>query len=193
MVSKLGRPKNLKDISGMRFGRVVVLDYAGNIKGRAHWNCLCDCGNTAILKSKSLVNGDTRSCGCLGVESRKIPYGESAINKTILAYKASAAKRGYSWELSREQFLELTQDTCAYCGSPPTNYMGENSNCQNGGYTYNGIDRVNNDKGYSIENCVPCCGTCNKAKGVLHGRKFLSWIKQVYEYQYGVQNNGETT
>lgn len=49
-----------KDIVGQRFGRLVVLSYAGKSK----WNCQCDCGNTTISLGESLKKGLTKSCGC---------------------------------------------------------------------------------------------------------------------------------
>ena len=57
----------MKDLTGLRFGMLVVESRAEDIKpGRPSWNCRCDCGNTARISSTALTktNG-TRSCGCL--------------------------------------------------------------------------------------------------------------------------------
>jgi hypothetical protein len=43
-----------------------------------------------------------------------------------------------------------------------------------------GIDRVDSNKGYTIDNCVPCCKTCNLAKAELSQRDFLDWVRKVY-------------
>jgi hypothetical protein len=51
-----------------------------------------------------------------------------------------------------------------------------------GNYTYNGLDRVNNSKGYTRTNVVPCCIICNNAKRTLSLSEFLEWIGQVYEH-----------
>ncbi len=57
----------LKDIGGVRFGRVVVTSRAGNTpQGQATWNCQCDCGLTTIARGADLRNGHTTSCGCYG-------------------------------------------------------------------------------------------------------------------------------
>ena len=58
------------DLSGQRFGRLVVAEYLGPycIEGKptgAAWLCLCDCGNEKIVRSGSLLHGNTRTCGCL--------------------------------------------------------------------------------------------------------------------------------
>lgn len=49
------------DITGRRFGRLVILGYAS--KGR--WRCVCDCGTVKPVKRYRLTNQQTRSCGCL--------------------------------------------------------------------------------------------------------------------------------
>lgn len=54
------------NLLGERFGNLVVIEEAPNKSyGRTAWFCQCDCGNTAIVGTKELRNGDTQSCGCL--------------------------------------------------------------------------------------------------------------------------------
>jgi hypothetical protein len=55
--------------AGQRFGRLVVVDRAPSRDGRRVYNCLCDCGTMAAILGSPLVNGRTRSCGCLRRES----------------------------------------------------------------------------------------------------------------------------
>lgn len=66
--------------------------------------------------------------------------------------KSSAKKRGYAWELSRPQFEEVINNTCYYCDGIASK-------------TGSGIDRLDNCKGYVLENCVSCCRECNRLKG----------------------------
>lgn len=56
-----------KDLTGMKFGRLTVIERAENKNGRVHWNCTCDCGNTCVVMSKHLISGHTQSCGCLNL------------------------------------------------------------------------------------------------------------------------------
>lgn len=59
-------PKNAKDITGQRFGRLVALGPIGRNKNRdIIWLCQCDCGNFTKNHPRSLRNGATKSCGCL--------------------------------------------------------------------------------------------------------------------------------
>ena len=58
-----------KDLSGKRFGKVLVIErnFASQKGGHAMWDCVCDCGNTFVARSNNLLNGHTTSCGfCAG-------------------------------------------------------------------------------------------------------------------------------
>lgn len=54
----------------------------------------------------------------------------------------------------------------------------------NGAFTYNGIDRLNNDEGYTVENTVTCCSVCNRAKHTMGFEAFRAWIARVYTHIY---------
>ena len=69
-------PKKI-DLTNHRFGRLVVIEQAENIhtpNGRSHvaWKCKCDCGNEVIVRSDTLRNGHTTSCGCKQQENRAL-------------------------------------------------------------------------------------------------------------------------
>lgn len=53
------------DMTGQRFGRLVVTARAGSRRGRAIWRCLCDCGESHHVAGMYLKAGKSRSCGCL--------------------------------------------------------------------------------------------------------------------------------
>jgi hypothetical protein len=56
------------------------------------------------------------------------------------------------------------------------------ANNSNGNYIYTGIDRVNNSRGYEIDNVTSCCWDCNNKKRTMTKEDFFSWVKSVYEY-----------
>lgn len=60
-----------RDLTGMSFGRLTVIDLHGlsPTSGRLLWDCLCDCGGRTLTLTSSLLRGHTRSCGCLRVEA----------------------------------------------------------------------------------------------------------------------------
>lgn len=47
----------------------------------------------------------------------------------------------------------------------------------------NGIDRLDSEKGYVKENCVPCCWDCNRMKQTLTEQQFLKKVEQIYNYR----------
>ena len=71
--------RKLIDLTGQRFGRLVVLCEAGRKHKHPLWMCQCDCGEIHYCLSSSLRSGRTRSCGCLNREqrSRNKTHGQS--------------------------------------------------------------------------------------------------------------------
>lgn len=60
------------DLAGQRFGRLVAIEVAGRDKaGRVTWLCACDCGKRAVVESRNLRRGTSRSCGCLRRETAR--------------------------------------------------------------------------------------------------------------------------
>jgi len=169
-----------KDETGNRFGKLVVLKHVKTDYRGWHWLCQCDCGNQTVVVGGELRRGTTYGCGC----NRIIyPKGEAASRETFSLYKKNAKKRGIDWQLTLNEFLELTQGTCHYCGAKPTNeYIGTRLN---GSYIYNGIDRKNNDLGYTKENTVSCCKRCNFAKRDASYRDFVDYLDRLVSYRAG--------
>lgn len=54
----------IRDLTGTRYGRLVVQSLASSSRSGARWTCLCDCGGTKIIRASSLHAGFTISCGC---------------------------------------------------------------------------------------------------------------------------------
>lgn len=112
--------------------------------------------------------------------------GISGFNQVYLRYKRRAKERGYNWDLSKNEAMSLFISNCYYCNIRPKQIQRiSNKECTPNGlkhaeFKYNGIDRYNNAKGYSIANCVTCCKTCNRAKDVMSYRQFIRWIKLVH-------------
>lgn len=161
------------EVIGKRYGRLIIEDeYKRHINGRSilFLKVKCDCGNTKEVRKEKVLRGDTKSCGCLQKASRKnlgakrkLPYGEASFNECYVAYKASAKRRGYRFDLTKEQFREIITQPCIYCGESLT--QRRKAPIQgNGDFEYTGIDRYDNSKGYVLENCVPCCKKCNRIK-----------------------------
>jgi hypothetical protein len=106
------------------------------------------------------------------------PSGESAFNQLFYSYKKSASERGYSWELSKDEFREITTQSCHYCGAEPVIKFHATTGT-NGHYYGNGVDRIDNRSGYMIGNVRPCCKQCNIAKGILSEQDFYEWVMRI--------------
>ena len=170
---------------GERFGRLVVIKAVGSEYAGIMWECICDCGKSIIVSSAELTGGHYKSCGCLKKEcavewgrdtqthNKSKGYGVASFNSTYSRYRQQAKTAGREFALNKEQFREITQQNCYYCGCEP-NQIARSAKAH-GSYIYNGIDRVDSSRGYFIDNVVPCCANCNYAKRHYNQEDFLRW------------------
>ncbi len=168
----------IKDQTGIISGKLTAVKFSGKYtkSGNAIWECICECGNTTLLASGHLTSKHVKSCGCAG----SLPKGVSSFKRILRIYKKGAIKRKISWYLSDKNFTTLTKGNCHYCGQIPS--MSIKADRANGEYIYNGIDRMNNLKAYTIKNCVSCCNQCNKAKAAIDYDDFIKWINKLITY-----------
>ncbi len=151
----------------------------------SYWKCRCECGTKKIIGGGHLKNDSIKSCGCLQKEmhdKRRLPKGVAARNAIIYYHKISAKKRNIEQALTDEQIIAIHKENCHYCGAPPSNIYHPPG--ANGTYIYSGIDRVDNTKGYTMDNVAPCCSTCNIMKKGLPVDIFLGTANRIYEHQY---------
>lgn len=113
-----------------------------------------------------------------GKNGKRLGVGEAAFNHLFDSYARKGIERGYSFELKEDEFRKLTKENCHYCGKEPSNIWKKK--LYNGFYIYNGIDRKDNSKGYTIDNCVACCGMCNISKHHHGYEEYKEWIKRSY-------------
>jgi hypothetical protein len=104
--------------------------------------------------------------------------GEAAFNRVIGRYKARALELKFEYSLTPDEARSLFEADCYYCGVSPINIS---SGIVNGEYIYNGIDRKDNNKGYTKTNSVTCCIDCNIRKSDLDYLLFIDWISTVYK------------
>lgn len=61
----MGYSRKKLDLTGHRYGKLMVLAPAANVGGRTAWLCRCDCGREVVARTNRLRSGHTSSCGCL--------------------------------------------------------------------------------------------------------------------------------
>jgi len=176
------RAGNFKDLTGLTFGNWFVIGPCEIRKSKlgksvSFWLCRCLCGREQFVRGAQIVYGSSTQCKWCG--SRKLPFGESARRTVLEQYKREAKERGFSWNLSEKQFDSLTKNDCFYCGIIPSNIR---TLPDMSFFSYSGIDRVDNTRGYEVDNVVSCCKICNRAKDKMPQVEFLSWAKRVVKY-----------
>lgn len=86
-------------------------------------------------------------------------YQRTCLSARLYMIKYNARDRGYEFALSDSEAKSLVGGACHYCGHMPEDRL-------------NGIDRVDNKKGYTLDNCVSACAECNNGKGCLDAVTF---------------------
>ncbi len=163
---------NMSDYRGLKFNRLLIKRIKRNTLGKVYFWCWCDCGNKKWIDYSNLKTGNTKSCGCMVLESRrarKQPDEEIRLSVITRYYRKNAKDRGIRWKLTRETARYVLSKPCTYCGHKGTPFIG--------------IDRADNSQAYTEENCVPCCETCNRAKLKMTIHDFDDWIVRVYRHR----------
>jgi hypothetical protein len=173
-----------QDLTGKKFNRLTALERSYTKGSKLYWKCVCECGKIVIVRGNGLVTGNNKSCGCImddyhsGKLKRKPmkrqPFGVTAFNCLYCVYRHGAKTRDLEFKLDKDVFKKLTSSNCFNCGRTPSNIFREERSI--GYYKYNGVDRKNSNKGYTVSNCVPCCFKCNFGKKDYTQKEFDKWI-----------------
>ncbi len=168
------------NLAGQKIGILIVLYWNNEFK---KWNCRCGCGKEVLKETSALRRriGGKKSCGCqaYGYLHQKKPDFQAQKNHIFNSYRCGARKRNIDFSLDKTIFFGLINKNCHYCNieaDKTCNYIGYESN-----FRYNGIDRVNNKEGYTVDNCVPCCTFCNLSKNDFDFESWKTWIKRVHD------------
>jgi hypothetical protein len=164
--------------------KAQILDRKRHGKKRADSTLCLDCGNPLTPESQAKGKHERLLRRCVPcyeklqkVEQERKPRernykAEAFTNKHVIwnHYVKGAKKRGIHFTLPKKRFESLITQPCFYCAYQK---QGE----------VNGIDRVDNNKGYVEENVVSCCQTCNEAKGTQHPQEFIDKLQAIQQYR----------
>jgi hypothetical protein len=115
IIIKDGKPSTRvwrEDLTGSRYGRLVVVKFDGNRGRRRYWECLCDCGKISYCEGGNLKAGQIGSCGCLEREltsARKKSHGES--------YSRGRSKEYRTWNDIKTRCYNPKSKSYSYYGA----------------------------------------------------------------------------
>lgn len=156
----------MKDLTGQRFGRLTVLSEnpIRTAQGKRRWNCICDCGNQRVVVQNSLVSNLTKSCGCLKIEKSiaNLPVDVSGDKNPNFRHGHRWDRLYTTWCNMKKRCYNPSATFYEYYGGRGITVCDEWINdfqafydwAVSNGYQDNlEIDRIDNDKGYSPNNC----------------------------------------
>lgn len=173
------------DKLGHKQGHLTAVKFEGVWNRTAYWLCECVCGKTRTVPTtylKDIPQYANISCGCKNLKSPSFRSDSANILfKVYSAYKSDAKKRQLPFELDKYETIKLIQNPCTYCGDPASNTAVHRTTHEV--FNYNGIDRVDNTKGYTCDNVVPCCATCNRMKMTKTIEGFFEHVSKIYKHR----------
>lgn len=144
---------NVIDLTGKRFGRLVVIKRMKNSKGgKAMWMCRCDCGNKTIVPTCNLNNGHSRSCGCMTAESaskRNRTHGDR--HTRLYGIWTNMKTRCTNGNCNRSRYYH--EKGISVCEEWELYENFKKWSLENGYNDSLTLDRIDNSKGYEPSNC----------------------------------------
>lgn len=104
------RGELISDLTGRRFGRLVVTRFDGRRKRDAYWECVCDCGTVRSVHGGNLRAGNTTSCGCFLAEVIRRPQRHGH------ARKHDFSPEYHSWSSMIQRCTNPKRDHFKYYG-----------------------------------------------------------------------------
>ena len=152
-----------------------------------HAYLTCDCGSSYSIKLTNTLknNGNFMCRQCYAIRDSANFDKHWGYKSAYQRIKKDAASADRVFEIKVDDFRYLCQQNCYYCDSTPSNlitYRGKNSFTFRY-FMYSGLDRLNNDIGYTRQNVVPCCIICNRAKNSMPFKDFIDWLNRLTDYR----------
>ena len=170
--AKVLTDKQLKYL-GKTFGAITVVDLHEVKKYRAYFKGICNrCNSETVVRADHLLNNPKSCTNCVDDLQKEIAHAKypphlTKYNSKLYMYKLNAKLSERVFELTKDEFTNILKSDCIYCGKQEAF----------------GVDRIDNLKGYTLENSVPCCRMCNQMKHIFHKDAFLKQVELIYNHQ----------
>lgn len=146
---------------------------------------LCICGTKKTFSCSKLRSGDCKQCSNCSFKQRS----EKA--KTVSQYEQMfrrlvldrSKKHNIDITLTVNDYAKIISQNCFYCNDAPrlTTRFSMRKYVNTEPVFANGIDRIDSSLGYTLDNCIPCCTSCNYAKHQLTQQEFFEKISKIYK------------
>lgn len=143
---------SFNDLTGQTFSRLTVISRSTNRGRRTYWDCLCDCGSIVQVNASNIVGGRTKSCGCLQ---------RDRVKESNSTHGMSGSVENVVWNSMKTRCYNKNAEAYAHYGGRGITICDDWSDFEvfyrdmgprpSARHT---IERVDNDKGYSPENCI---------------------------------------
>lgn len=143
------------DLTGQRFGRLVVIERTGsNKQGDVMWRCKCDCGTIKEVTATHLRSGASKSCGCLRKEITQRNRTTHGMKGTRLYNIWSSMKRRCSPSCDKRVYDRYYGRGIRVCDEWKDDFSAFAKWALSNGYSDElSIDRIDNDGNYEPSNC----------------------------------------
>lgn len=148
------------NLTGQKFGRLLVLDKLPSRKNRVRWLCVCDCGNTKEISTLGLRTTGTESCGCIRIECMVLLGKAQKIHGHASQSGKKQSRTYCTWMSMRRRCNDVTNHNyhryggrgimvCKRWLDSFKNFLHD-MEVRPEGKT---LDRINNDGNYEPNNC----------------------------------------
>ena len=152
--------KNVRDLTGQRFGKLTVIKMVGQDKHRnVIWRCRCDCGNMHEVVSRALVSGNCKSCGCLGHGKFRNKRDEFHGGSKERLYRIWGCMLNRCYDPNRKEYPHYGGRGISVCDEWRNSYAAFRSWALANGYDSRksgyqcSLDRIDVDGNYEPSNC----------------------------------------
>lgn len=141
------------DMRGERFSRLTIVSLWGHKGGKWHWRCRCDCGTEVVVAMANLKSNNIRSCRCLQRELAR---------ERVLTHGETGTPLFRVWDSMRRRCLDKRHEAFRWYGGRGIKVCAEwlesfssfrDWAMANGYRAGLSIDRIDNNAGYSPNNC----------------------------------------
>lgn len=149
------------DLTGQRFGRLTVIERDGTDKNGRNvmWLCVCDCGGTTRTTTTHLRNGHAQSCGCLFREKlieggEKTRFATTHGKSRTRLYRILTGMKSRCYNPQSHKYPLYGARGITVCDEWKNSFQAFYEWAIANGYSDDlSIDRIDNDRGYSPNNC----------------------------------------